>query len=183
MIGDKLAKLSQRERIGLILAGVCMLMTISYAVVIRPVRNRFDRTNQDIRKASEKLARNESELDKRRQDAIRAAYTNYSHFFVKGSSADEESAEMLREIEKLSGQAGLTLLRSNPRPPVLGNVYRECVVEVDVEGPMSSCVSFLCGIQQSPQLLRVQKLALAPQSKDKTSVVKGTLAISRVTVL
>ena len=196
IIGDKLAKLSQRERVGLVLAGACVLLTIAYGVVFRPVRGRFDQVSRDIRTATQKLAQNDRELDQRRQDAIRTAYAKYIPLLEKASTPEEESAEMVREIENVARLAGVNLNGTTPREPVAlsvkgttsqepgaKNIFRECRVEVDVDGSMSSLIAFLYGLQESPLLLRVQRLTLAPQSKEKTALVKGTLSITRITVL
>ena len=184
MIASSLAKLSARERAIVVVALLVVLAAASDWFVFRPVRLRFVQQNQDVQQEETRMRRGQQALARR--TPIESEYRKYSAFIHKRSSPSEENAAMLNEIESLASRSQVTLTgnkANKPREPRPEDVYEEYVVEVEVEASLPAFVSFLYALQGSPQLLRVRKMDVAPKSREQSSVVKATLAITKIVAL
>ena len=99
----------------------------------------------------------------------------------KKMSTDEEKNDMLSTIVNLAGESGVKLGSTKQREPRLGEI-EEYTVEVEVEAGWDHLEQFLYRLQESPQLLRVENLALGPKGADAAEV-KGSLLITKVLTL
>jgi hypothetical protein len=184
MIGSKfLAKLSPRERLSGGLA-VAVLVAVGFDMgLIRPALLRLDEFNRGIALENRRLDVSRQALAPEQRRAADDAFRRYSVFIEKRKSASEVGARLMEEIETLAGKAQLTLIGSKPRDPRPSSLFEEHAVEVEVEGEFSSLIAFLHGLQSQPDLLRVQKLVLAPKSKDQPAVVKSTILITKLVAM
>ena len=183
MIAPLLAKLSARERAIVVVALLVVLAAAADWFVFRPVWLSFVQQNRDIRQVESRMRLGQQALDPARRAAVEAEYRKYSAFIHKQTTPSEERAAMLSEIEGLANRSQVTLTGNTPREPRPKDVYEEYVVEVEVEAALPNFVSFLYALQGSPQVLRVRKMDVAPKSREQPSVVKGTLAITKIVAL
>lgn len=184
MFGSKfLDKLSPRERLfGGLAVVVIAVVAFDYALV-RPAALRLGELNRGIALESRRLEVNRLALAPEKRQSADDAYRRYSVFIEKRKSASEVGARLMEEIEVLAGKAQLTLTGSKPRDPRASDVFEEHAVEVDVEGDYASLITFLHELQSQPDLLRVQKLVLAPKSKEQPALVKSTILITKIVAL
>jgi hypothetical protein len=66
-----------------------------------------------------------------------------------------------------------------PLAPRAVDFYKKYEVELEIEGEMEQVVNFLYQLNNSPQLLRAEKVALNPKDRDSTTV-RAKLNVTKV---
>lgn len=183
MMASKLAKLTPREKNGLILAGLAALAVASDFLVIRPIAVRFGRLKADVRFEENRLKVNQKALSPSRKRAIEQEYGKYGALIQKRRASAEESAAILSEIETLAAQCRITLVGSKPREPKSMGYYEEHQVEIETEAEFPDFARFLYGLETSPHLLRVARLECSPKNRDQPSLIRSTLAVTKIVAL
>ncbi len=172
-----LDKLSKREKIGAFVGAAVLLILFLDSMVIKPVTARIRTLNKEIKASETQLNRYMRNLS--REEAVLKEYEKYSKYVKKAGSDEEETAKILGEIETLARESNLALADMKPRMPRMIGFYKEYMVEIEVEGDMSSLVSFLYQLNNSTQLLRAEKVRLYPRKKG-AAVIKGAMLVTKI---
>jgi Tfp pilus assembly protein PilO len=173
-------KLSRKEKVGLSLAFVFMIVAFFDRLIVSPIRGRVQQINQNIQISEKQLA-----LDLRnvhQQDQIEKEFEKYVGFVERSGSDEEEVAKILGEIEALSRQSEIYLVDMKPQSPKDIDFYKEYNVEIEVEGEMIPFTKFLHQLNASPQLLRIKKLRLTSKEEGE-KVLKSSMVITKVLVM
>lgn len=161
--------------VGLILLGVVLAMG--------PIRSAFVKLDEAVVSQEKKLARNLGVLAPKTKEIVEKEYSRYGSVIkIKGSS-EEENAMMLSEIDQLAGQNKVTLSATKPRDTKKDRDYEFYAVEVEIEANMAQLVGFVYALETSPQLLRVDRLAVDTKGGATPDSIRGTLVISKVVTL
>lgn len=175
-----LAKLSKKEKIGLVAAGIIMVAVLIDKLIINPVGIKFKRLGQQIALNEKKLSLDLHNI--LNKDLIEDKYKKYKDFVKKNSVSDEESiSNMLAEIESLARTAGVTLVDIKPQAAKQVDFYKEYAVEVTIDGQMEQIVAFLHKLNSSVQLFRAAKLRLGPKQKEWT-VVRAFMLVTYISM-
>lgn len=172
---DFIAKLSKKEKLGLSIALVFIMIAFMDRLVIKPVKNRVDRLNHQIQVAEEELKLDIRNLNEKR--AISREYEKYTQYVTKAGSDEEEVAKVLAEIEGLARKSNVHLVDITPQAPQEVDFYKEYAAELEIEGTMDSVVKFLYQLNNSTLLLRAQKLRISlrtPGSSDVSALILVT---------
>jgi len=173
-------KLSKKERIGLVVALVIIIVVLVDKLVISPVGEKFRRIDQEIDFSEKKLSRDLRNINNK--DLIESEYKKYKDFVKKSSSSDEEDvANILAEIESLARSTGVNLVDIKPQATKRTDFYKEYAIAVEVEASMEQVITFLYNLNNSEQLLRAVKLRIGLKSKE-SSLMKASLLVTKISV-
>jgi len=171
------ARMSAREKAGIAVAAIVVLVVFVDRFIVNPMAVRMHRLNREI-KASE----NDLRLDiglAGQKDAVSAEYGKYSAYVRKSGSDEEEQTKMFGEIEELERKSGVSPVNMKPIAPRTVDFYKKYEVELEVEGEMEQVVNFLYLLNNSPQLLRAEKVTLSPRDRD-SAAVKAKVNVTKV---
>jgi len=171
----KFSELSRRER----LLAFGSLLVISGVLLDRVVLGPWGRHTHHVRQEIERLEsalRQESDL-LRREPEIRAEATLYQEYLRADDAPAPDIAAVLREIEGLGAQSGITLGEVKPLEGVRKEAYQEYVVDIQYRGSLEQWIHFLYLLDQSTSLFEVDRATIARADADP-SQVEGMLRVS-----
>ncbi|HOX09690.1 MAG TPA: hypothetical protein PLV09_02715 [Candidatus Omnitrophota bacterium] len=171
------ARMSPREKAGMAIAAVVVLVVFVDRLIVNPMAVRMHRLNTEI-KAGENALRLDTGLAGQK-GAVSAEYGKYSAYVRKSGSDEEEQTKMFSEIEELERKSGVSPLNMKAIAPRAVDFYRKYEVELEVEGEMEQIVNFLYLLNNSPQLLRAEKVTLNPRDRD-SAAVRAKMNVTKV---
>jgi len=169
--------MSPREKAGMAIAAVVVLVVFVDRLIVNPMAVRMHRLNTEI-KAGENALRLDTGLAGQK-GAVSAEYGKYSAYVRKSGSDEEEQTKMFSEIEELERKSGVSPLNMKAIAPRAVDFYRKYEVELEVEGEMEQIVNFLYLLNNSPQLLRAEKVTLNPRDRD-SAAVRAKMNVTKV---
>ncbi len=172
-------KIQPKEKIGLSIAAVIVVIAVGDRLVFTPVRDTFEQINRETIMAEKQLASRIHNINQK--DLVAAEYQKYGLTLKETSSDDERTAKMLSEIEALAKKAGIALADIKPQPVRNIDVYREAAVVVNAQGSMEAVVMFLHYLHDSPLLLRTQKLHLDLKDNN-SSAIQISIKVAKVLI-
>ena len=173
----QIPNISKRERKILIICVSVISASLIYNFVLEPLVAKW--TDLDSRiEASGLRLRKGREIIKRRQE-IAEQYKDIASFVTEQSASDEEEiALLLGEVEKLANVSGAHITDIKPRPVKEEGFYKRYVVEVESEGDISRFSKFIFEIQNSPKILKIEKLSIG-MTRGGSDQLKATMIISK----
>jgi len=175
----KLDKLGTRERWGLGLALVFVLVLLVDRLVVGMVADR-------VRAVEEQAATDAKELDYshgvlRSKGPIEAEYARIEALLASDLSDSEVIDVIKGEIDDMARSAGVELISMEHRTPAASAGFTEYVIEIrKLDAPMESLLSFLHQVWQTPGMMRVRKVTIGPGADDER--VEGTVVISKIMI-
>jgi hypothetical protein len=164
----------------LILGAVLLAFFMGSAIVLGPVRNRTRQLDESIIAQEKKAARNLRVLSEASKQAAIREYEKFGGIILMRASTAEENAAMLTEIERLAADGKVVVSSTKPHEPKIDKDFEEYQVELEIEAGMPQLVSFVYGIENSTQLLRIEKLTLYVKGDGAGDVLRGSLLVSKV---
>ncbi len=179
MLG-RLSQLPPREQVGLGLACVFVLLLISDQVVVKPVSKILDRMGVEIEVAEKQDDDNREMLQY--ETSVEVRYEQVKNL-IGVSTSEQESVERFKSsIDEMALRNAISLKSMQHLTPEPTDFLVTYFVEIsDFEAETLALINFLQEIQSAPGMLRVKKMALS--SQDETTIVKGSLVISKVMTL
>lgn len=175
----KLDKLGARERVGLALALVCMLVLLVDRLVVGMVAGRVKAVTAQAAAESKELDYNRGVL--KTQGPIAAEYARIEARLANALSDAEAIDQIKGRVDDLARAAGVELISMEHRSPLPAEGYTEYVIEIrKFEAPMDRLLDFLHDVWQTPGMMRVRKLTIAPGTDDAT--VEGSAIISTILI-
>lgn len=177
---DKLEKLAPREKWGLGLAALFLLVLITDRLVVQTVANRF----QDLRIEEQNLTDQLAFASQvaAQKPAVQKAYEDVSGVLATARSDAETIDEMKGMLDLLAGESGLLLVSMKHLEPRPAGTLREFIVDIgEFEGSMQAVMTFLHRVSQAPGLLRIARLTVSPAPRSDQPL-KGSVLISKVMV-
>jgi len=173
-----------QDRAALIHAGLVLAAVVVAAVIaLGPVRGIFRNTDEAIVVQEQKMARNARILSSKSKDVVVRDYRQYGDSLRKKGSTSEESSAMVAEVEMLATQAKIALSATKPRDPHPDRDYEQYAVELEFEAPMAQAVTFLYAVENSPQMLRIDRMVLDAKGAKSAGMLKASVTVSRVVTL
>ena len=163
--------------------GVVGIVVLGSALMLGPVRHKFESVNESISLQEKKLARNLAIVAPGARESVEKEYRRYGSLIKKRGSSDEENSAMLSEVDKLAGQNKVILSATKPKETRKDRDSESYVVEIEIEADMAALMGFLYGLEASPQLLRVDRLVLDAKGGKDPASMRGTMVISKVVTL
>ncbi|MBI4342935.1 MAG: hypothetical protein HY599_06175 [Candidatus Omnitrophica bacterium] len=155
----KLPQLRPRERL-LAAGGVIIVLAVLFD---RLVFNSYLRHAQTVHRETQRLERTLKHYDRLLQrkaqvDAQLGAYQRY----LRAPIADElQMAMLLKEVEGLAGETGVTLGEVKPLPPEADELSRRYSLDIQFECTLERWVDFVTRVETSPSLYQILRATLA----------------------
>jgi len=174
----KLSKLSKREKSILLGCAAVVVVSILYNLIFEPLVKTWSNLNKQIKGSKLKLKKGKQIV--RRSTEIAAHYDKIASFIPQGKGSDEEEiTNLLSEIEQLARSAGSRITDIKPRKVKDTGYYKRYIVEVESEGDINGFTKFIYEIQNSSQLLKVEKLSIG-MTRASGGVLKANMVISKI---
>jgi type II secretory pathway component PulM len=183
MISAKLARMSARERGGLLLAACVVGLLLLDWVVVRPVVRTSGRLAEQIRGVEREIAGYRAVAAERPQRE--PEFNQASGVLRTAASRSEEIAAIKGQVDELARNAGLTVSSMEHEEPRARPHYDEYIVRIGkFESSGQALLEFLDQVQRTEDMLRVARLSLAPGSAadggSASGRVKGSMLITKV---
>lgn len=167
-----------REKVGLVLAAVCVAALAVDRWVVRTIVRQMHELEAEILTERVRLAEHLRVLQE--EGAVRATFESVRG--VLPNAAAEPSVDidaMKGELAELAQRTGLRLISLAHQEPRRFLSHMEYRIEIGgFEGSQTSLLQFLDGLRALPGLVRVIRLSAAPTRESGS--VKGSLIVSRV---
>lgn len=175
----KLDKLGRRERWGLGLALVFVVVLLVDRLVVGMVAERVGAVASQAATDAKELDYNHGVL--RSKGPIEAEYSRIEAMLATPLSDSEAIDDIKGRIDDLAHETGVALVSMEHRTPRVASGYTEYVVEIrKLEAPMDSVLQFLHKIWASPGMMRVRKVTIGPGAED--GMVEGTVVVAQILI-
>lgn len=162
---------SRRARCIFIITLITALSAVAYNFIIGPFFKRWAEIDNEI--IIKKIAiRKDLRLLKNR-DLIIKEYNTYGPS-IRGMS------RVLGYIEDKSVSLGIRTANIKPRPVIQKVLYKEYVIELQIEGSFADLNRFISELVKPPLFITVKKFDL--RTTEAPSLLKGTLILSKFTI-
>ena len=175
-----LPKLAARERTFAAIGALVVGLTVLDRALITPWWRHTQQVGQEIRDLQREVATNRRLLG--READVTATINAYHDYLRIARSPDVEMADLIRELEVLGAQSGVTLGTVTPLPTTENRPYQEHAMEVQYNGTLEEAVRFLYLIESSKKLFEVQRATLALEKRGQERL-QGSVRLTSVAIL
>lgn len=176
---DFLKKLSKREKTVLVGTATVIALAFSDRLILRPIFTTFrsmEQESKDLQVSIKKSMR----LLSQKEDIKRLA-EEYATYSVQAKSADEEIVALLKKVEGIAGKSSVNLLYVKPAGTANEGNAKKYFASLECEGQMQQLIIFFHAIENSEELLRIEKYEIEAASEE-SSVAKAAIRISKTVV-
>lgn len=173
------SNLSQREKKLFYLTIGLITVLFIYRFIIRPVVVTWKDLNERISVSNLKFEKSQKILSLKGR--IQRDYERYASSVKMSGSEEEEMAKFLTEIESLARSSSVHISGIKPLPIKKVDFYKKYVVELEAEGDIKQVSKFIYDIQNSPQLLKIDKYSLGTKGAG-TNLLKCNILVSKVLI-
>ena len=178
MLAERLSRLDGREKFGLLVVVLAIVLLILDWAVIRPINTRCRALDVDIERESKALAYQESVLQAGPQ--VDRQFTDIRERLGTAMPPAEALEVMKGEIDRLAQESEVSLIATKHRDPRHAEFYDEYALDIgDFETDEEGVARFLHAIMTAPGTFRVTRLKIAPDNTGKR--VKGSMTVTKVT--
>ncbi len=175
-----LTNLSKREKMLFYLTLAVISLSLIYNFVLKPLGERWARLNQQILSKEIELKRNLRYLGQ--EDKIKSIYPKYARYVQTSGSDEELMSSFLNVVEQQARVSEIHIANIRPQPVKDLVSHKKYILQMDCVAPMEKYIEFIYNLQNSAQLIRVEKLQLNSQGKDNP-LLKAQMLISKVQII
>lgn len=165
-------KFSDREKYILIITAALVTAALSYNFIVEPFFKKCAGINNEIIIKQAAFKKGVRLLEKR--DAIITDYNNYA-------ASVKDVSKLLSYIEQQGLSLGIKIVNIKPLPAVQKELYKEHVIELEIEGAFLYINRFVSELIKPPALITVKKFELRT-APGETSYLKATLILSKLVI-
>lgn len=174
------SKLSAREKKILYAVMALLILVFGYHAVWRPVTEKFSELDDEIFAMQMRLRKAKTFI--RQKDQVLEASRQFPNLEQMDAGSDEEEiARLLNYIEQAARKNGVSLSDVKPQPVRSDKVTKLYLVELNAEANVNSLTDFVYELEHSPQMLRLERVTLAPK-EDQSSTLRAFLVVNRMVV-
>lgn len=175
-----LERLATREKYLLLgMVVVCVLLAVDF-LFVRPVALSIARLENEVTVKKEKIR--EQRVVLASEAAVAREYESVRGVIGVAASPAAAIDEMKGEIDELARKYGVVLQSMDHREGAKRSACQEFYVEIGkCEAGFQDVLKFLCAVQDSHGLLRVERINLAPAGAGDR--VKGAILISKAMIV
>ena len=181
----KSVKLSIREKRILSVCLTAVFFALVYHLVFTAGIKRWSGLKKEILREEIRLRKNLRTIAEGETAGLE--YGKYAAYAGMKGSDEEEKALMMRQIEKLAGDAGVYIKQMKQSLQEETKLYKKYAVQLECETDTRKLTKFMYLLQTSVRPLRVEQLrlsALKSSAKaEKTALPRGRILITRVLFL
>jgi hypothetical protein len=176
-----LARLTKKEKIIFYLAVILVSLTLLDRLIISPVFSKIRLLNKEIQVKETNIKVNLRILAQK--DKILAESAKYKPFLGDPkNNPDEQVTSVLKDIESLANKSSVYLVDMKPGSVKEFGSSKKILINLNCEAQMEQLVDFMYNIENSDNLLSIEKYQLTPKSKE-SSVAKCSLSVYKVVAL
>lgn len=164
---------SKREKYIFITAVSIIIGALLYNFVYERLMKKWNGLNIEITQKKVMLDK-AIRLRGQRDDIIRA-YNQYA-------ASSKNISKVLISIEKRAYETGITLSNIKPGEAVDKGLYEEYAIELQLQGQFTDILSFLSELIKPPLFISIKKCDFRKSSEETTSIFKGTVIVSKLTL-
>ena len=173
-------KFSSKERQFFYLTIFLVALFFADRFVFKPMAERLAKLEDEITRKEKSLLKG-LRIEGKKENIFKE-YKDIERYLNVGGSDEEITSELLREIERIGRETGISLSDIKPRSTQKRTQYREYMIEVRTESNMQDLIKFLYHLEGSNLLLRIQKLTLNLK-EENSDVLKANMLISGISIL
>ena len=175
------ANLSKREKFVLAITVTAIILSLTYNFILKPYLRVAGILEKDIAQHKAKLLgashylQKKTAIEKDFQDALGNLKRQ------EGVSGEQQIARILVELENLGNLSGIRITDIKPKPMRTYDFYSEFIIEIKFEAELREAAKFIYEIQQSKEILKIEKLQLNIKSSD-SPLLEGHLRVHKVSL-
>ncbi len=167
-------KISDRERYLFIFTIVIIAGAVIYNFVLGSLFEKCTSLDNEVIAKKATLGKGLRLLEKR--DAIVKKY----NFYAK---TPNNISNILSYIEKKAALFDIKTSNVKPRPMIKKELYREYVIELQIQGSIDKINKFTSELLKSPLFITMKRFDIRiPEAETPVSEVKGTLILSKIII-
>jgi len=176
---SNIAHLNKREKAVFSLAALVIILKLSFDLIVTPYFRGLDARDKEISHLRNKLAK--AKRMAARKAAIEKDFQSFASTLKEeeGVSPEQQTARILIELERAGTKSGVNINDIKPRAIKNLEHYSEFVVELRLEAGIKEMADFLYQLQQSRELLRIEKFELNIHPTN-SALLYGYLEIHRI---
>jgi len=171
--------LSPRERAIAFATGGLFLLAVSYRFIMEPIARNYGSFDDQIRAKESSIVKQKSLLAA--YEGLLKEHARIAPQAKTGQSEEEERAQVLSDIERISEASACFIANIKPRESRQMGSYSEIMFEVIAEGSMAELSRFFYELETSNNLIRIKHFTIAsqalPGSRLKCSLIIGKVII------
>lgn len=173
-------KLSKREKAIFYITIFLISSLIMSRLILIPALSRIETLDKEINEQEKTIKK--SLLLLSREDEIIAEYDKYAPYFEKIETKQEEPIAFLTSIENLTKSSSVELFDIKPAPSQEEDSIKKYFISLNCEASMEEIFDFFYRIENSEQLLNVERMLITPK-EEETNIVRCNMYISKVLIL
>jgi len=176
-----ISKLSKREKAIFYITIFLVFSLAMNHLILNPAILKIELLDKETNEQEKNIRKNLLLLS--RKDEIMTEYDKYAPYFEKIESKQEEPITFLTSIENLTKNSSVELLDIKPAlSQEEDDSIKEYFISLNCEASMGNIFDFLYRIENSEQLLSVERMLITPK-EEETNIVRCNMYISKVFIL
>jgi len=167
-----LASISKREKYIFSITIIVIVAALLYNFIIEAGFKKWHILNNEI--AIKRSKMNKGIRLIKRRDSIIQEYNGYAR-------STKNIPNILNDMERKADALGIKTSNMKPGQEIEKGLYRECAIELQIEGEMANIIKFLSQIAKPPILAILKKFDFNLISQNP-SVFKGTIILSKLII-
>jgi len=164
--------LSRREKYIFIVTAAIIISALAYNFIIETFFKKWSSINNEITIKKARLGKGLRLLENR--NAIINEYNTYT-------ASLKDISKILGYMEKQALSSGIKTSNIKPRPVVQEGLYKEYVIELQIEGAFSAINSFASRLLKPPLFITIKRFDLRTAA-GASSNLRGTLILSKLLI-
>jgi Tfp pilus assembly protein PilO len=174
---DVYSKMSKKEKAILFCACAFVAVAVGDRAIVGPIVSRTQSLDRAIIDKQAAIARDLKILSQ--IDSIEKRKAEYRAYSVAGTTPEEDTSSLLKEVDALAAKSSVYLSDIKPQEPKKEQGFKKYVVNISCEATFDKLIELLYNIENSKKVLKVEKFTLSLKSK-QDSVLKCSMTVSKV---
>lgn len=173
------SRLSKREKVVFYATSFVVGILLADRLILQPIVHTLHSSHRELEDLESSIKKSMKLLSQK--DRILKEVKEYASYSVQAKSAEEEMVGLLKFIEDLANESNVNLVYAKPAGEKEEGKIKKFLVNMECETQMQGLMNFFYKVEDSKQLLRIEKYTIQPSSPG-SSVVKSAITISKTVV-
>ena len=174
-----ISRFSKREKAVFFAAVIFVSFSFLDRVIFSPILEKMDLYSQEIKATEYDMMKNSKILQQRAR--IEAEEKKYAEYATIAQTDEEETATLLRELERLATRSSVYLNDLKPSGIEEEGLVKKFRVNVSCEGDMEQIILFMHYIEDSHVIMQVTAFDMGPKST-QSKINRCELLISKIVI-
>jgi len=174
------AKLAKKEKVLAYVALVCLFLSFFDMVILKTILNKMASIEEGIRNGEWQIRKNIKFLAQK--ESIEQEGQVFSVYAIEAKTSEEEISSVLREIETLASQSGVTLIEVKPADVKSEKIIKRYSINLTCEATMEQLAKFMYLLENSKIIFTIDTYGLVSKDKEK-GTLKCNMVISKIVII